>query len=620
MTKSKKTSVDRRGFLKGAAGGAAALVSGPIAGSAQQSTTDSTPRGAAVPAEGALARENGNARPALNMEVIEKPQSDYMVDVIQALGIEYVAFNPGSSFEGLHESLINYGNNRPEILTCCHEESAIAMAHGYYKIEGKPMLVLLHGTIGIQHGSMAVYNAYCDRVPVFLIAGLDNDGPVAAHNATDMATVIRDYVKWDHQPESLAQFGQSVLRAYKLSMTPPMAPVLIVADASLQNAPLKQNLPVPSLAMPTVPGADSGSVREVARMLAAAENPRIHAGPFARTQRGMDLLVELAELLQVPVEGGERAVFPSRHPLAGTGGGAPDLVMALEASIPGSRAGGNGPKTISISTAELLATHNFNVNGNPPQADLSVTADPEATLPGLIEEVRKLITAERRNSYEERGRKWAAIHLQLRNQRIDEAAAGWDASPVSLARLCAELWPLIEHEDWSLTSPQGFISNWPNILWNMDKTYRTVGGQGGGGMGYGAPASVGAALANRKHGRLSINIQCDGDLNYAPGVLWTAAHHRIPLLTIMHNNRGYHQEVMFIQQQCSIRNRGGDRAYLGTKLFDPNIDYASMAKAYGVYGEGPISNAKDLAPALKRGIERVKKGEPALIDVVTQPR
>ncbi len=217
-------------------------------------------------------------------------------------------------------------------------------------------------------------------------------------------------------------------------------------------------------------------------------------------------------------------------------------------------------------------------------------------------------------------KKYAAIHLQLRNQRIDEAAAGWDASPISLARLCAELWALIEHEDWSLTSPQGFISNWPNILWNMDKTYRTIGSQGGGGMGYGAPASVGAALANRKHGRLSINIQCDGDLNYAPGVFWTAAHHRIPLLTIMHNNRGYHQEVMFIQQQCSIRNRGGDKAYLGTKLFDPNIDYASMAKTYGLYGEGPISSPKDLVPALKRGIERVKKGEPALIDVVTQPR
>lgn len=620
MTKAKKTVVGRRSFLRGAAGGAAALMTDPVVGRAQKAATEPGGRGAVAPTEAALARENGNARPALNIEVIEKPQSDYMVDVIKALGIEYVAFNPGSSFEGLHESLINYGNNQPEILTCCHEESAIAMAHGYYKIEGKPMLVLLHGTIGIQHGSMAVYNAYCDRAPVFMIAGLDNEGPVAAHNATDMAAMIRDYVKWDHQPESLPQFAQSMMRAYKLAMTPPMAPVLIVADAALQNPPMKQDLPVPSLVMPTVPSADLGSVREVARMLVAAESPRINAGHFARSQRGMDMLVELAELLQAPVNGGDRAVFPSRHSLAGTGGGAPDLILALEANIPGTRIGGARPKAISISTAELLATHNFNVNGNPPQTDLSVTADPEATLPSLIEEVKKLITADRKKAYDARGKKFAAIHLQLRNQRIDEAAAGWDASPISLARLCAELWPLIEHEDWSLTSPQGFISNWPNILWNMDKIYRTIGNQGGGGMGYGAPASVGAALANRKYGRLSINIQCDGDLNYAPGVLWTAAHHRIPLLTIMHNNRGYHQEVMFIQQQCSIRNRGGEKAHLGTKLIDPNIDYVSMAKAYGVSGEGPISNTKDLAPALKRGIERVKKGEPALIDVVTQPR
>jgi acetolactate synthase-1/2/3 large subunit len=374
---------------------------------------------------------------------------------------------------------------------------------------------------------------------------------------------------------------------------------------------------VPKLVMPTVPCGDLASVREAAKMLVAAENPRINAGRSARTQKGMDLLVQLAELLQAPVTQGDRAAFPSRHPLAGIGVGDPDLFLALEGNIPASR--GNA-KAISISTAELLATQNYNIANNPPQADLAITGDPEATLPLLIEEVKKLITAGRNRAYEDRGNKYAAAHLQRRNALIDAAAPGWNASPISLARLCAELWPLIEHEDWSLTSPQGFISNWPNILWNMDKTYRTIGSQGGGGMGYGAPASVGAALANRRHGRLSINIQCDGDLNYAPGVLWTAAHHRIPLLTIMHNNHGYHQEVMFIQQQCSIRNRGGDRVYLGTKLFDPNIDYASMAKAYGLYGEGPISDPKDLSAALKRGIERVNKGEPALIDVVTQPR
>jgi len=190
---------------------------------------------------------------------------------------------------------------------------------------------------------------------------------------------------------------------------------------------------------------------------------------------------------------------------------------------------------------------------------------------------------------------------------------------VSLNRLCAELWPLIKDEDWSLVSWQGFISNWPGTLWNFDNIISTPG-FGRGGMGYGAPATVGAALANKKHGRLSIAIQCDGDLNYAPGVLWTAAHHRIPLLTIMHNNRGYHAELMLLEQQASLHNRGADRCHIGTKLWDPDISYARWRKPTDCMDKVPSPIPRILPAALKRGIERVKKGEPALIDVVTQPR
>ena len=221
---------------------------------------------------------------------------------------------------------------------------------------------------------------------------------------------------------------------------------------------------------------------------------------------------------------------------------------------------------------------------------------------------------------QERGARLADAHLAAREADIELARYGWNASPVSLARIAAELWPLIKNEDWSFVSPQGFIGNWPSRLWKMDKFHHHIGGRGGEGMGYGLSAAVGAALANRTHGRLSINIQTDGDFNYAPGVLWTAAHHRIPLLTIMHNNRGYHQEVMFVEQQASLHNRGADRCHIGTKLWDPDIDYAMIARGYGWYAEGPLNDPKDLAPALKRGIERVKKGEPVLIDVVTQPR
>ena len=249
-----------------------------------------------------------------------------------------------------------------------------------------------------------------------------------------------------------------------------------------------------------------------------------------------------------------------------------------------------------------------------------MAADAQATLPALIEEVRRLITDDRRRLFDERGAAIAAGHADRRRRDIRDARHGWNASPVSLARIAAELWPLIEDEDWSFSSPQGFIGGWPGRLWDMQRTYHAIGAQGGGGIGYSLPASVGAALANREHGRITVNINGDGDLNYAPGVLWTAVHHRIPLLTIVHNNRAYHQEVMYLQQQCAARNRGVDRAPIGTTITDPNIDYAQMAKAYGMYAEGPIERPADLGPALRRGVERVKAGDPALIDVVSQPR
>jgi acetolactate synthase I/II/III large subunit len=510
----------------------------------------------------------------------------------------------------------------PELLTCCHEESAVGMAHGYAKIEGKPMLALLHGTIGVQHAAMAIYNAYCDRVPILMIAG--NGGGVPPHDAIDMAVMVRDFVKWDHQPESLDQFAHSLQRAYALAVTPPMAPVLIVMNRSTQQAALTRSMTVPKFTIPAPPSADLGLLREVASILVSSQNPRVNAGRLARTPNGITLLVELAELLQMPVNvGGDRVNFPSRHALAGRGDGENDLILGLE---PGGEffpvADGAGPnvRRISISSMELLATHNFNVNGQGVSGDMILTGDGEASLPALIEEVRKRITPDLKRRFEERGKKHAEANRRARIEAVERARLGWDASPIAMGRVCAELWPLIENEDWSLVSPQTFAGGWPNRLWNLDKHHRYIGEQGAGGMGYGAPASVGGALANRKYGRLSINLQTDGDLNYAPGILWTAVHHKIPLLSIMHNNRGYHQEVMFIEEQASLRNRGQDRAHIGTRLIEPNIDYAMMAKTYGMYGEGPIADPKDLLPALKRGVERVKKGEPALIDIVTQPR
>jgi thiamine pyrophosphate-dependent acetolactate synthase large subunit-like protein len=329
--------------------------------------------------------------------------------------------------------------------------------------------------------------------------------------------------------------------------------------------------------------------------------------------------------------------FPTRHPLYGVGNVADaDVILGLEdadfwyvthSQTPVNRTGMDvrtltrpGARLITISSIDLLSKSNYQDFGAYTEADLAIAADSEASLPALIEACKRLITGDRKRSFHERGVKFAEAAARAAQDALNQAAWGWDASPITTARLSAEVWNEIKKEDWSLVSDVVFLSYWPTRLWDFDKHYQYIGGQGAYGVGYGAPAAVGAALANRKHGRLTVNIQCDGDLNYAPGVLWTAAHHRIPLLTIMHNNRAYHQERMYIQDMAARAERGIDRANIGTALTDPNIDYATMAKAYGMYGVGPIENPDDLGPAIRRAIEVVKHGEPALIDVLTQPR
>jgi len=635
MARHSRRPVGRRGFLKKAAAGAAAIVSAPALADATQQNQQGDP-----------------APSRADVYTTDKPGSDFMADILKSLDFEYVAANPGSTFRGIHESLINYGNNKnPELLTCCHEESSVAMAHGYAKIEGKPMLVMAHGTVGLQHASMAIYNAYADRVPVYVLLG--NIADVAfrrsdvewTHAVQDAAAMVRDYTKWDDAPVTLAHFAESAVRAYKVAMTPPYAPVVIVADAVMQEEGIpaadRGRLRVPKLSKTTPPAADAGAVAEVARMLVAADSPVIMAGRAARTPKGLALLVELAELVQAPVNDGHqftlRMNFPTRHPLKGAGVVAtadlllaleiPDLFQATHASTPLNRLGMEsrptmkaGAKIVTISSSDLLTKNNYQDAGRYTEADLAIPADAEATLPQLIEACRKLITPERRRAMDARGAKLAETSKQLRERALEQAAWGWDASPISTARLSAELWNLVKDEDWSLVSDTSFISNWPLKLWDFTKHYQFIGWSGGYGIGYGAPAAVGAALANRKHGRLSINIQCDGDMNYAPAVLWTAAHHRIPLLTVMHNNRAYHQERMYITAMAARANRDVSRAHIGNELADPFIDYASLAKAYGVHGQGPIQNPNDLGPALKRAIDIVKRGEPALVDVITQPR
>jgi acetolactate synthase I/II/III large subunit len=645
----KKGPVGRRGFLKGAAGaaaGAAALATSPTAAKAQ-----APERAVATPLPSAALAANEKSAPAARVDVYttDRPGSDFMVDVIKTLNFDYVCANPGSSFRGLHESLVNYGGNKaPELITCCHEESSVAMAHGYFKIEGKPLMVMAHGTVGLQHASMAIYNAYADRVPVYIVLGNIQDINFRrsdvewAHSVQDAAAMVRDYTKWDDNPVSLGHFAESSVRAYKIAMTPPYEPVVIVADAVLQEEPMpeaaRRTARIPKLTLSAPPAGDSGAVAEAAKMLVAAENPQIVAGRSARTPQGIALLVELAETLQAPVQDRHfRMNFPSMHPLNGGNIATADVVLGLEVQdfwmathsmTPINRMGMEskpitkpGAKLITIYSGDLYGKSNYQDFGRYAEVDLSIAADAEATLPALIEACKKLITPDRRSAMQARGAKLAEASKAARDRDIELAAYGWDASPISTARVSAELWNQIKNEDWSLVSDVNpFFSSWPLRMWDFKKHYQYLGEHGAYGIGYGAPAAVGAALANRKHGRLTVNIQCDGDLNYAPGVLWTAAHHRIPLLTIMHNNRAYHQEAMYLTDMAARANRGIENFSVGTGINDPNIDYAMMANAYGMYGKGPITDPKDLGPAIKEAIAAVKRGEPALIDVVTQPR
>ena len=624
--------------------GAAALVTTPNV--AETKSRQSSRSGGPPPMS-----QDAEVNPPGKLDVLteERSGSDFMVDVIKGMGIEYICSNPGSSIRGLHESVINYGGNQnPEFITCLHEESSVGMAHGYAKVEGKPIAVMAHGTVGLQHASMAIYNAFCDRVPVILIvgnnleAGKRKPGVEWDHSVQDAAAMVREYVKWDDQPISLTDFADSAARAYKIAMTPPMMPVVLVADAELQENPIANDavLHVPKMVVPSPPQGDAAAVAEAARLLVAAEKPLIIADRVARTPAGMKLLVEMADALQAPViDHGARLNFPTRHPLNHTERSRAliaeaDVILGLEVvdfygtthsfrdqvyrtAMPTTR---SDAKLISISGGDLYTKSNYQDFQRYEEIDLAIAADAEATLPALTEQVKRLTDDNRRGVFRDRGAKLATAHQAGVKAARAAATFAWDASPISTARLSAEIWAQIKDHDWSLVSSVQFISNWPLRLWNFDKPYQFIGAAGGFGIGYGAPAAVGAALANRKYGRLSVNIQGDGDLMYAPGILWTSARYRIPVLNIMHNNRAYHQEVMQIQIMANRHNRGIDRAGIGTTMTDPNLDFKKIAEGMGVYAEGPISDPKELGPALRRAIEVVKRGEPALVDVLTQPR
>jgi acetolactate synthase-1/2/3 large subunit len=632
----------RRGLFSAAAlGGAATLLSPPEKAAAQSPPSATMPPAATAAAE---------SHPPQELPVTEgRSGSDYMVDVIKSLGIDYIAAMPGSTFRGLHESIINYGGNqKPELLTCLHEEISVAMAHGYAKVAGKPMATLLHGPVGLQHASMAIYNAWCDRVPVVMFAGNGLDatkrrpGVEWAHTAQDNAAIVRDFVKFDDQPASHQHFSESLVRAYAIAVTPPSAPVLIIADSELQERPIDtEPPPPPRLSIPRPPAGDPAALSEAARLLINAENPVIVVDRYSRTQAGVDTLVALAETLQIPVINKyTRLNLPNQHYLNQTARGRSllaqaDVILGIEIIdfwgtindlrdlIDRDQVHLTKPtaKTISLGTTSVPLHANFQDFQRYQPVDIDIIGDGETSLPHLLEAIKSALPTDRQSAIATRGNKLRDAAKQSQTATLTSATYGWDATPISLPRLCAELWAQIKDLDWALTGGESFFQSfWPQKIWKADKVYQFIGGSGGYGVGFGAPAAVGTALAHKEHGRFVVNIQGDGELMCCPGALWTAVHHKIPMLTVMHNNRAYHQELMHVQRMADRRSRGIDRASIGTTMLDPSIDYTKLAQSMGMWAKGPITDPNDLGPALRQAIDIVKNGEPALIDVVCQPR
>ena len=631
-------SANRRSFLKQAVAGAGAATA--AVGAAHAELVAQAGAGATSVAAAAAPVAAPDAG-----KFIERPGSDFMLDVIRTLDIDYISTNPGSSFRSLHESLVNYGGNKkPELLTCLHEESAVAMAHGYAKAAGKPMGVFLHGTVGLQHAAMAVYNAWVDRVPVIMIAGNGIDankrrpGTEWNHSVQDAAAMVRDFVKWDDAPASLQHFAESTVRAYKIATTPPMEPVLIMADIDLQEDAIHDKLlKIPKLSHSIPPHGDSAALAEAAKLLVEAKFPVIVADRMARDQRGVELLVKLAEALGAPVvDMGGRLNFPNQHPLCHNGRRRAlvrdaDVVLLLEVADPWGQfntfsdpqktqrfVAKNGVKIINLSMQDVYIRSNYQDFQRYMPSDLSINGDAQASLPALIEQVAKLMTPERQRTAQERATQLGVQAKRSLDALRESAALGWDTSPVSTARLAMETYEVIKNEPWALVVSDR--NTWSRALWPATKYHQMLGGSGAQGVGYAAPGAIGAALANRDKGLLSVTFQPDGDLMYAPGVLWTAAHHKIPLLMVMHNNRGYYQEVMHIQRMAALHRRRIDTALIGNEIDNPAIDYAKLAQAHGVWAEGPISDPKLLNAALRRALAVVKSGRPALLDVVCQAR
>jgi thiamine pyrophosphate-dependent acetolactate synthase large subunit-like protein len=497
---------------------------------------------------------------------------------------------------------------------------------------------------------MAIFNAYIDRVPIIVLGGT---GPMNTkrrrpridwiHTALVQGNQVRDYVKWDDQPYTLADVPDSFIRGYRIATTEPMAPVYINYDADIQEDAVKSSMEIPDVnryAAPAPMQANPEALRKAAELLVAAKAPLIIADTLGRNPRTVPLLVELAELLGAPVvDKGARFNFPTVNALDATDGArellpAADVILALDvADIFGSLTTVSkqtrdceyvtapGVKLISISMNDMLV-HSWAGDYQALQPlDVPMCADTFVAVPELTRLCRELLgnDGQKKQAIDARRKELGDKHKSRRAKWLADAQGKSSAKNITTAWLALELGEVIKKEDWVLVN--GSSNGWARRLWDFTKPNQSLGASGGAGVGYGSGAAIGAALALKGTGKLAVDIQSDGDLLMTSSSLWTAAKHRIPLLIVMHNNQSFYNSEEHGIEVAKFRKRPVENAGIGTHVDDPEVDYSKMAQSFGVSAEGPVRNPADLRPALERGLKYVKEKQlPYLVDVVAEPR
>lgn len=578
-------------------------------------------------------------RPIRGAEPVREPAyvSDRAVDVLRGLGVRYLPINPGSSFRGLHDSIVNYGGNEsPQLVLCVHEEIAVAMAHAYAKATRGVGVAAVHDLVGLMHASMAVYNAWCDGVPLLLLGG---GGPANSsirrgidwvHSASVQASLVREFVKWDDEPVDAEGLLNAIARGYALAASAPAGPVYVTLDMDLQENPLPENgIAAPALdrCLPVQVAAPASDVERVLDLILAAAQPVVVAGNLGYDPDATAPLVEFVELIAAAYRDDDNAVaFPTNHPLNLSGDEKPlsdsgtDLVIAIGVSNLAEIVAQCGPGTrvVDVSLRHLRYRGWTNAGATPAAADVHVAAEPVEGVRQLLAAARPPLAgdgdhgarAARRHLVEQR-------HKELRARQAATLRNRWDDVPIAPQRMAAEVWHAVRDRDWLLVLRN--TRSWLDGIWEFDGAGQWLGHSVGAGVGYGPGAMLGGALAARDRGQLPVAIIGDGDLHMGVGALWTAVHYEIPLLVVVNNNRSFYNDEQHQRRVAQWRDRPVANAWIGMRMTDPEVDFTVLARGYGAWANTPVIAPDQLAPALRSAIEQVEAGRVALLDVRTAP-